>query len=122
MNVDMDTYFDTQKPTIQLFGTVYEVDNDYKKVLAAQRKFSAPRPEMDSNTIMRELLIDNLVDGKKAADAILAHDMPFAFWRLLQFGILAAMTGQTVEQLREAAEKPQQDAQFRHKNRTKKRV
>lgn len=122
MNVDMDAYFDTQKPTIKVFGNAYEVDNDYKKVLAAQRKFAAPRSDADSDTIMRELLTDNLVGGKQAADEILAHDMPFAFWNLLQFGILAAMTGKTVEQLREAGEKAQKDAQFRRASSTKKRV
>lgn len=122
MNVDLDAYFDTQKPTIKVFDTLYEVDNDYKKVLAAQRKFSAVRPETDSGAVMRELLTDNLTGGKQAADEILAHDMPFAFWSLLQFGILAAMTGKTVGQLRESAEKVQRDAQFPHPNGTKKRI
>ncbi|MFT8888623.1 MAG: hypothetical protein ABF449_05755 [Ethanoligenens sp.] len=122
MNVDMDAYFDTQKPTIKIFGNAYEVDNDYKKVLAAQRKFAAPRSDEDSGAIMRELLTDNLAGGKQAADEILAHDMPFAFWNLLQFGILAAMTGKTVEQLREAGEKSQKDAQFRRTSSAKKRV
>lgn len=122
MNIDLDAYFDLQKPTIKIFDKVYEVNNDYKKVLAAQQKFSLPRPDADSAAVMRELLEDNLMGGQQAADEILAHDMPFAFWNLLQFGVLAAMTGRPVEQLREAAEKARNDASFRRPGGTKKRI
>lgn len=122
MNVDLDAYFDTQKPALTIFGHVYEVDNDYKKVLAAQRKFAAPHPGADSGEMMRELLTDNLVGGRQAADEILAHDMPFAFWNLLQFGVLAAMTGKTVDELREAAENARKEPSFRRAGSKEKRL
>lgn len=122
MNVNLDTYFDAQKPTVTVFGRAYEVDNDYKKVLAAQRKFTGIQPGADSGALMRELLTDALTGGRQAAEDILAHNMPFAFWNLLQFGVLAAMTGKSVEQLRETARQAQTGATFRPGNGTEKRL
>ncbi|MFT9056885.1 MAG: hypothetical protein ABF449_09745 [Ethanoligenens sp.] len=110
MNVNLDKYWDEQKPTITVFGKEYAVDNDYKKVLGLQ-KFEADMAT--GKDVSREFLAFALVDGENAADDILAHKIPFAFFQTLYFGVTAAMTGQTYEDVKKAAKDAQKRATFR---------
>lgn len=101
MNVNLDKYYDTHRPTITLFGKEYAVDNDYKKTIGIQKVAEA---SMQSEDGVRKMLEYALVDGKKAADEVLTHPIPFGFFTTIQYGLVAAMTGQTYEQVKEAAD------------------
>lgn len=96
MNVNLDKYFDGQKPTITIFGKSYDVDNDYKKVLGVQELASGLENDVSS---MKKFLTYALVGGEAAADEILSHSMPFPILEKLQFAVVAAMTGEHMEEI-----------------------
>lgn len=110
MNVNLDKYWDEQKPTITVFGQKYAVDNDYKKVLGMQKFESEMATGKD---ISREFLAFALVEGENAADDILAHKISFDFFQKIYYGVAAAMTGQTCEDVLKAAKDAQKRATFR---------
>lgn len=118
MNVNLDKYFDTQKPTITIFGKAYDVDNDYKKVLGVQGLAADLGNDVKS---MKKFLTYSLVKGETAANEILSHSMPFPVLEKLQFAIVAAMTGEKMEEI-EKQFKEAQTPSFRDANSAKKRV
>ncbi len=101
MNINLDKYFDTQKPSITVFGKTYPVDNDYKKVLAMQN-MSDLKADEDG---VRQFLATALVGGEQAADEIMAHNIPFPAFQQLQTAVVAAMTGQSMEAVEKASKK-----------------
>jgi hypothetical protein len=102
MNINIDKYFDEHKPTVTIFGKSYEVDNDYKKVIGLQEFDDASRKGKD---ITRDYLEYALIGGKTSADDILAHDFSFEFFTNIQYGIMAAMTGKSLESVKQTAER-----------------
>ena len=108
MNVNLDEFFDAQKPTITIFGKVYEVDNDYKKVLSVQTIANNLNGDVDT---LGKFLSSALVDGKAAADEILSHNIPFPLIEKLVLGVTAVMTGKDMKVLEQAA-KEAEGAQF----------
>ena len=99
MNINLDKYFDTQKPSITVFGKTYPVDNDYKKVLAMQ-SMSDLKTDEDG---VRQFLSSALTGGEQAADEIMAHSIPFPAFQQLQTAVVAAMTGKSMEEIETAA-------------------
>ncbi len=105
MKINLDSYYEEQKPTIVVFGKEYEVVNDYKKVLAF---FKKKEQIQDTEESIKEFISFALVDGDKAASEILSNNFGFEFFQKIILGISACMTGQTIEQL-----EAQKDAGFR---------
>lgn len=104
MNVNLDKFFDAQKPTITVFSKTYQVDNDYKKVIGIQALGMAidkKGAQQDNTGGLRSFLEYSLVDGKAAADEILSHSFGFEFYNRIINGITAAMTGKTLEEVEE---------------------
>lgn len=103
MNVNLDKYFDTQKAAITLYGKEYEVDDDYKKVLGMQALQASLK---DDEKSARKFLQYALVDPG-AVDEILLHPMSFRNFEALQYGISAAMTGKTFDEIKQQSEAAQ---------------
>ena len=111
MNVNLDEFFDAQKPTITIFGKVYEVDNDYKKVLSIQTM--ADHLEEDADSV-NKFLSFALIGGKAAADEILSQGIPFPMFEKLVFAVTAVMTGKDMKMIEQAAKEAEgaQSARF----------
>lgn len=102
MNVNLDKFFDSQKPGITLFGKTYQVDNDYKKVIGMEAigtSIDSKSNKGDDTGGLRKFLEYSLIDGKNAADDILSHSFGFDFYNTIINGITAAMTGRTIEEV-----------------------
>lgn len=122
MNIDLDKYVDQKRPAITIFGKTYDVDNDYKKVVGVFG-FIDKLKEDDPNSI-KKFLSYALVDGEKAADEILSHNIPLPLFEKLQVAIVAAMTGKKMEDIEKAIKQAEEMPSFRGKGAdgTKKRV
>lgn len=94
MNINLDKYFDSQKPTITVFGKDYEVNNDYKKTLEFQA--AAKTATDNEEDIVR---VFHIALKPEDVAEILAHNFSFEFFSKLILGITAAMTGRTIEEL-----------------------
>ena len=96
MKVNLDAYYEEQKPSIVVFGKEYGVVNDYKKVLAFFKKKEQIK---DTEESIKEFISFGLVDGEKAANEILSNEFGFEFFQKIILGISACMTGQSIEVL-----------------------
>ena len=113
MNVNLDQFFDAQKATFMIFGKVYEVDDDYKKVLGMEafgKTLDQQKDEVKDS--LREFLIYALVDGEKAAGEILSHKISFSMYNTIINGITAAMTGRTIEEVESAKKEALENGRF----------
>lgn len=98
MKINLDQFFDDQKPEVQLFGKVYDVDNDVKTVLAFQKASKTLTDDMESIESFLGMAV-----GKEAAKEILDHKFNFAFLQKIIKGITACMTGKGMEEVEKAA-------------------
>lgn len=115
MNVNLDKFFDAQKPSVTLFGKTYQVDNDYKKVIGIQALGAAidkKDAKQDDTGGLRKFLEYSLIDGKAAADEILSHSFGFEFYNKIINGITAAMTGKTLEEVEKVKKAAMADGRF----------
>ena len=110
MNIDLDKYIDQRRPTITIFGKVYDVDNDYKKVLGVFGFID--RLKEDDPDSVKKFLSYALMDGENAADDILSHNMPFPLFEKLQAAIVAAMTGREMKEIERAMKQAEQAPSF----------
>lgn len=111
MNVNLDQFFEAQKPTITIFGKSYAVDDDYKKVVGMQQ-FGQKVDQTDETGGLHAMLEYVLVDGKAAADEILAHHFSFTVYSKIASALTAAMTGKPIEDVEKAAQDAQAGARF----------
>ena len=98
MNVNLDKYFDDQKPTITVNGKEYEVDNDYRKVMGFMQ-MKDKLGDDESVESLKKMVAYGLVGGKKTADEIFSQKFSFQFLTHLIIGMAACMTGQSMESL-----------------------
>lgn len=111
MKVNVDKFFDSQKPTITVFGKEYQVDDDYKKVIG-MNKYGETVDKSAEDGGLRALIEYALVDGKAAADEILSHNFSFAFYQKLNAAVQSAMSGKPIEEIEENIRKAETSGRF----------